>query len=272
MSGKTVFDFGLHRGEDTDFYLRKGYRVVAIEANAALVASCRDKFAAAIESGQLLIVEGAVAPDSAESDVKFYINKKKSVWGTIHAEWASRNQNLGAESEVVSVPRINIGELMKEDSEPYYVKIDIEGADVLVLETLVEIGARPQYLSVESDKRSLEAVEREVQLMLDLGFTRFMAVQQALIPGSTIRTRRNDGREIEYRFLPDASGPFGEDLRGEWVSKDELMTQYEDIFHRYRRYGDYSPIRKYTGKYLCGAIQAMTGIPMPGWYDTHAKR
>ena len=28
-----IFDVGLHRGEDTEFYLKKGFRVVAFEAN-----------------------------------------------------------------------------------------------------------------------------------------------------------------------------------------------------------------------------------------------
>jgi hypothetical protein len=30
-----IFDVGFHRGEDTDFYLKKGFRVVAVEATGA---------------------------------------------------------------------------------------------------------------------------------------------------------------------------------------------------------------------------------------------
>ena len=32
MSVQTIFDLGFHEGGDTDFYLRKGFRVVAVEA------------------------------------------------------------------------------------------------------------------------------------------------------------------------------------------------------------------------------------------------
>lgn len=32
-----IFDAGAHRGDDTDFYLGKGFRVVAAEANPILV-------------------------------------------------------------------------------------------------------------------------------------------------------------------------------------------------------------------------------------------
>ena len=48
-----VYDVGMHRGEDTAYYLAKGYRVVAIEANPELVGECRERFSDAIASGKL---------------------------------------------------------------------------------------------------------------------------------------------------------------------------------------------------------------------------
>jgi len=32
-----IYDVGLHKGEDAEFYLRKGFRVVAFEADSDLV-------------------------------------------------------------------------------------------------------------------------------------------------------------------------------------------------------------------------------------------
>lgn len=32
LSRDLIFDIGMHRGEDSEFYLRKGFRVVAVEA------------------------------------------------------------------------------------------------------------------------------------------------------------------------------------------------------------------------------------------------
>ena len=38
MGGRRlIIDVGMHNGDDTAFYLAKGFEVVAVEANAALV-------------------------------------------------------------------------------------------------------------------------------------------------------------------------------------------------------------------------------------------
>ena len=47
-----VYDVGINGGEDTEFYLRKGYRVVGFEADPMLVDHCRKRFAAALVGGQ----------------------------------------------------------------------------------------------------------------------------------------------------------------------------------------------------------------------------
>jgi hypothetical protein len=42
---KLFFDVGLHMGEDTEFYLSRGCRVVGVEANPELLPILREKFA-----------------------------------------------------------------------------------------------------------------------------------------------------------------------------------------------------------------------------------
>ena len=54
---KLIFDVGAHKGEDTTFYLKKGFKVIAVEANPALAQGLRDRFQWAIEPGQLTVVE-----------------------------------------------------------------------------------------------------------------------------------------------------------------------------------------------------------------------
>jgi hypothetical protein len=100
-----IFDIGLHRGEDTDFYLKKGFRVAAFEADPDLVAHCKARFRDAISEGPLQIVEGAIAPETAGERLAFYKNLQKSVWGTIDASWAERNEKIGARSVKVEVVR-----------------------------------------------------------------------------------------------------------------------------------------------------------------------
>ena len=60
-----IYDVGLNLGQDTDFYLKKGFRVIAFEADPDNVATCKKRFADAIESGQLIIVEGAIVENKS---------------------------------------------------------------------------------------------------------------------------------------------------------------------------------------------------------------
>jgi hypothetical protein len=99
-----IYDVDLHKGEDTDFYLKKGYDVVAFEANPDLIAHCRGRFQCQIAQGRLLIIEGAITAEPAKRSVSFYKNTHNTVWGTIRADWAQRNAALEAGSLKIEVP------------------------------------------------------------------------------------------------------------------------------------------------------------------------
>ena len=91
-----------------------------------------------------------------------------------------------------------------------------------------------------------------------------------------IKTQTIDGRRIEYTFEPDASGPFGDDLPGSWLTYNEAMKQYKSIFHRYRLFGDHSSLNKMP-QLVQGVTRKLYRIgsgengPLPGWFDTHAS-
>jgi 16S rRNA A1518/A1519 N6-dimethyltransferase RsmA/KsgA/DIM1 with predicted DNA glycosylase/AP lyase activity len=82
-----IYDVGMHKGEDTEFYLSKGFRVIAFEADPDLVSLCRDRFKRFIDQGQLKIVEGAIVNmdtiEAGQERVRFYKNDEESVWGTV---------------------------------------------------------------------------------------------------------------------------------------------------------------------------------------------
>ena len=108
-----VFDVGLHHGQDTDFYLKKGFRVVAFEADPGNAAFCRERFAEALNEGRLTIVEGAITEDAARlgiGRVKFYRNEDHSLWGSTSDDWAARNKVLGTTNETISVPAVDFAE------------------------------------------------------------------------------------------------------------------------------------------------------------------
>jgi FkbM family methyltransferase len=273
---RIIYDVGHHKGEDTEFYLQLGFDVVAIEANPRLIELSKARFRDAIESGRLHLIEGAIAPPSAGERITFFDNPSDSVWGTISPDWASRNAKLGYESAAIDVARVDIGEVFRTYGIPYYLKIDVEGADRLPLEELRTTPDRPQYVSLESEKVDFEALRGELELLSSLGYRKFKVVQQADIPGRTIEASQLDGTPLRYTFAEHASGAFGEDIPQPWLTLDEALQEYRSIFRRYRLFGDHSladrmPYR--VRQALRRGYKLATGYrgPLPGWFDTHAS-
>jgi FkbM family methyltransferase len=265
-----IYDVGLHRGEDTAFYLAKGYRVVAFEANPALVRHCQMRFAEEIDGGRLTIVSGAVT-DSTEPTVRFY-QHPNSVWGTTNDAWALGRNDAAAPSSEVEVPAVNFAKHLQATGVPTYLKIDIEGADTLCLTTLHDFDARPDNVSIESEQRSWPALLGELDLLQALGYDQFAVVQQATIPGSQIKTHRIDDTPLTFQFGADASGGFGAEI-APWVDRQRAIALYRSVFRRYLLFGGDSVLRKSRlGRGLRGQAQKHLGVPLPGWYDTHARR
>ena len=265
MNERLVYDIGMHKGEDSAFYLAKGYEVVGFEANPELAEACRMRFT---EENGVRIVEGAVA-GAEQATVRFY-RHPASVWGTIYPEWARRNSAF-AESTPVEVDVVDFAAILEEAGMPGYMKVDIEGADMLCLRALAEFEERPRYVSLESTKTDWQALLTELSVLEQLGYTRFAVVQQADIPGSEIVTETLAGEPLRYRFEAGASGPFGSDLDG-WTDRAGAEERYRGIFRRYRLLGDRSPLRRTKLGREALIRLGRRFKPLPGWYDTHAAR
>lgn len=267
-----IFDIGLHRGEDTDFYLKKGFRVVAFEAEPELVAHCKARFQDEISDGRLQIIEGAIAPEAAGERLAFYKNLQKSVWGTIDANWAERNAKTGAGSVKIDVVRVDVVNSFRTVGVPFYLKVDIEGADHLVLDGLHRLKDRPRYISIEAETVDLTRLVTQLDALRDLGYHGFKPVQQARVPGTKIATTTHGGAPLYYIFGDSASGPFGEDLPGTWLSYDQCLEEYRRILRRFRLFGDNAGLLRLPGgKEITRLLGWLRGRPMVGWYDTHAR-
>ncbi len=267
-----VFDVGLHKGEDTEFYLAKGYRVVAFEADPDLVRECRARFAPQIAAGRLIIVEGAIASPGTPPKITFYQNLRRSVWGTTDADRAGLNARLGAASRAIEVETVIFTEMFDRYGVPAFMKVDIEGADAIVRDALRAAKTLPPYLSIESDKTSLDGVAEEIDLLAGIGYQRFMAVQQERIPNSVIETRTVDDQPLRYKFRKASSGPFGPDLPGQWLDRNQIMDRYREIYREYARWGDDSLARRLLTGSIIDRLGKAIGHSLPGWYDTHARQ
>jgi FkbM family methyltransferase len=259
-----IFDIGLHRGEDTEFYLKKGFRVVSVEANADLCADVASRFAAEIAGGQLAIVNKAVAREPGR--LRFYVNTARSVWGTVNAEWAERNSRLGGESVEREVEATTMAALIQEFGTPYYVKIDIEGNDLVAVEGLASAAARPKYISMESEKDSFRGLRREISAMRALGYDGFKIVDQRRLQGQAAPRPAKEGKDVAHRFPEGASGAFGEDLPGRWLTADEVVEAYRPIFFTHALTGDDPYLRSRT------LVRLLRRTPLnASWHDTHAR-
>lgn len=258
-----IFDIGMHQGEDTDFYLKKGFRVVGFEANPSLIEFCKNRFKKEISQGRLVVVEGVIGPDELGDNVNFY-QSSLSVWGTVSHDWNIRNKNLGASSKTIVVKRINLKEYFLLFGTPYYAKIDIEGMDRYVLEILRDLEIKPNYISIESNKLSLSELDGEFDILAACGYESFKIVQQKTIPGTGARFLDRTGYPFHFKFPAHSSGAFGEDIKQNWQSLSDAVLEYKKIFRKYNRSGDFAHIEP------TGSRKPMV-LEHPGWYDTHAK-
>ena len=274
--GDLVYDVGMHQGEDTDYYLKKGFRVIAFEANPKLVAKSRSRFADAIRDKKLIIVEGAITDKpggTSESTVSFYENAKLSEWGTVVSDWARRNEALGASSQVIEVPIVDFARSLRQFGIPHYLKIDIEGMDTVCLAALAQFEQKPDYVSLESNKASIAELAEELNLLTQLGYTKFKAIQQVHVPRQREPNPSQEGCVVGRRFEVGTTGLFGADLPQEWKDYNDTLREYKFIFFGYRLFGDYGVLRKYfLGEALRRVLCHLLRTPsFPGWYDTHAK-
>jgi FkbM family methyltransferase len=270
-----IYDVGMHRGEDADFYLKKGFRVVGFEADPDLIEHCRNRFSREIEQGSLTVVEGAIVEHTEEStlrSVTFYQNKKTSVWGTIQSDWARRNDALGAPSKTIDVRTVDFAQCLRQYGVPYYLKIDIEGSDAICLRALVNFEQKPNYVSLESEKVTFAKLLQEFRLLRNLGYTAFKAVQQEGMSSRVEPTACREGCYTAHEFEEGASGLFGGDLAGKWKNYYEILAEYKMIFVLYALFGDHGKLNSYSfSKNLKEFLQKCLRRSIPGWYDTHAR-
>jgi FkbM family methyltransferase len=269
MEADLIYDFGMHDGRDTAFYLAKGFRVIAVEAMPDLCEQACERFADQIKTGALTIINRAVV--DTPGPVTFYTNPQ-TVWGTAHRSWAHRNASLGSPSNgEITVDGALARDLFAEYGIPYYAKVDIEGSDRLCLEALLGFDDRPRYVSVESDKVSFRALEREFDLLERLGYSRFKVVPQHKVTDQRPPQPPAEGEWVQHTFQGGESGLFGQEAPGRWLSRHQAVALYRLIFARYLLVGD-----RIEGSAAFSAKVARRGlrkvIGAAGWYDTHAAR
>ena len=277
----SIFDLGMNNGDDTAYYLSLGNRVLAVEANPKLAEDGRKRFEKEIDSGRLRILNLGVAAEEGFFD--FWVCRSHSQYSSFDRKSASRD---GLDHYSIQVRTIKPATLFKEYGVPDYLKIDIEGSELLCLEELSR-HPLPKYLSVECDSRP-HVYKSDYGLALlralsNVGYQNFKLVNQYTfcsvskdcslslqldsfarevlasplnrvagvhrISRWLVRTRME--RRFGKEFPIGTSGPWGEDTVGPWLS-------YRDAEETYQYYRTIH-------------TTDAGSLPFPFWYDWHAR-
>ena len=211
----TIYDIGLHDGADTLFYLKKGFRVVAVDANPMMTEWAKRQFSVEIESGQLVVENVGISESSTFEMLSFFINERDTGLSSFTECLARRDEDP---ISVVEVPCVSLADLTRRHGASFFVKIDIEGHDSVALRSLLDAGVRPDYLSVESGNCGMLA------MLVDSGYTGFKYVNQRDVHLSTLPRPSQHGRYVYHAFRKGSSGPFGEEAPGQWKSADQIKV------------------------------------------------
>ena len=207
---RIIFDLGTNDGEDTAFYLKRGFNVVALEANPVLCDKGRQRFRNEISQGRLSLLNVAIADRPGQA--KFYVNLENDHWSSLNAEWAGRDATKFKE---ISVECVTVRSLFAEFGAPHYLKIDVEGADQSVLEQLCNVDTLPLFVSVEDCRLGFDYM----RIMASCGYNAFKLLDQSGVAQMT-------DAATGHAFPAGSSGPFGDDLPGEWLPYDEMVKHY----------------------------------------------
>lgn len=191
-----AFDVGFNNGDDTALLLLQSYRVVAVEANPVLVEAGRKRFAQAITSGRLTLLNCALANsiEAAGQRIPFFINEYKHDWssfekhvgcrapksaaGNIHHGRLDGSMKHCHQRDVVAA---SCASLFQQYGVPHVLKLDAEGAEWPCVQALEQFDSRPSYLAIELAVRCCNATQ--LDFFRSIGYEHFKWVNQATFQG-----------------------------------------------------------------------------------------
>ena len=250
-----IYDVGMFNGDDTAYYLHRGYRVVSIEAHPAWAQEGRERFVDSIRDGRLTILNVAIGPE--EGVAQMVVNEQHRDWTTLNVKTTKGLGWAGMPTHTLEVRTVRFKDILAEHGIPFYLKVDIETFDHYCLEDL-DPSDLPRYVSFEAQDI------RDLVTMRDKGFDAFKVIRQQdhrqasydpngvqasvkrqssgwpglvralglsgrLKNGASEPVRgRDDSRALvsDWQFTGFSAGPFGEETDGPWRSFGEAAMTW----------------------------------------------
>ncbi len=214
---KIIYDVGSNNGINIPYYLMKGDIVVAVEANPVLCEGIRQKFAAEIRAGRLILESCVVTADEDSGEVDFYVHNSQHVLSQLPAPPEAALDDFTR----VKLPSKSILSIIKSHGSPYYIKIDIEHYDAPLLRAIFAGGLYPPFISAES-----HSIEVFLTLVREGGYKAFKLVDGVSVPRvyADCSIKSQYTQELtRYSFPFHSAGPFGDDIDGEWMTFDHFF-------------------------------------------------
>lgn len=210
----------------------------------------------------MMVINAGVLKESGA--FTFYRSLLDDGWSSFKPEW----RNRGGQWEEMRIPCITTLQLISQHGIPFFMKVDIEGADFQALHCITPATA-PAYVSLE-----LNCADPMIERLIELEYSAFKFVDgETYWPAPPIfyhemgwRLLRKAGRIASfvrntirrlplqlraksewnppskyspdyYPFTPYSSGPFGEQAAGSWMSSVTAVRLFEVLKDGYRREG-----------------------------------
>jgi FkbM family methyltransferase len=256
-----VVDVGMNDGNDTAYYLHCGYKVVAVEANPILSAQAEERFRREVAEGRLKVLNIGIARNKGEND--FWVAESNHQWSSFSKPIATR-RGATVLPEPIRVKCLPLSAVIEDYGVPFYLKMDIEGHDLIGLESLSE-GNTPLYISVEfAHGHETKLLER----LVSLSYKRFKLINQLtftdkmpifdhesglrilrkvyrhtppirpLIRAIVQRSDFDLSRRVKNWVFPEgSSGPFAEQTYGHWTTAAKIRDKYNTLRRAYEKAG-----------------------------------
>lgn len=215
-----VYDVGLNNGDDAAYYLKKGFDVIGIDAHAGLCHQCNERFRDEIAEGRMRVLNVGVGDHEGTMD--FFHNDTEDAVSTFYPQsWEGLGWSPARDWRAARVHVRKLSSIIREYGEPYFVKIDVEFVDHIVLLDLLTAGILPEHVSAEAQLIDV------YHALVRMGYDSFKIVRGMQIPTefADCEVRSLDGKLVQHRFSPKSSGPFADDLPGQWMTGQDALDR-----------------------------------------------
>ena len=209
-----IFDIGMSEGNDTEFYLQKGFNVVGVEADNSIIGHLHDRFSDEISMGRLIVIHAAIS-DRSNEEISFWHIPNMQGSSSVHRP----DQAVAVEQRVKT---ITVSDLILRHGIPYYLKMDVEGSETAVFSELANSGVEtPEFISTEAHS------EGPLQALKGLGYSKYRLINQIKLNDWELPNPPLEGNYVEKGYRVHWSGSFGRELHGSnWYEFDEIVELF----------------------------------------------